>query len=163
MPTAIVTGSGGLIGSESVVHFVEAGYDVVGIDNDLRAYFFGPAASTAPTTNRLRDRYSNSFRALDLDIRDTDAIDGVFAEHAAELELVIHSAAQPSHDWAATEPHTDFTVNANGTLNLLESTRRHKPEATFVFCSTNKVYGDRPNSLPLGDLGLRLDLPEDHE
>ena len=163
MPVAIITGSGGLVGSESVAYFVEAGYDVVGIDNDLRASFFGAGASTAPQTRRLVDRYGSSFRTLDIDVRDTDAIDRVFADHMGSIELVIHAAAQPSHDWAAKEPFTDFTVNANGTLNLLESTRRHAPDATFVFCSTNKVYGDRPNSLPLQELETRLDLPPGHE
>jgi len=162
MPLVIVTGSGGLIGSESVSHFVEAGYDVIGIENDMRAYFFGPDASTAPQSKRLQDRYPDSFSSLDIDIRDADAIDRLFAQHASELELVIHTAAQPSHDWAASEPLTDFSVNANGTLNLLEATRRHKPEATFIYTSTNKVYGDRPNFLPLVELEARLELPEDH-
>jgi len=162
MPTAIVTGSGGLIGSESVQHFAEAGYDVIGLDNDMRAYFFGPAASTAPTTERLQRSLGDSFRALELDIRDADSVDRVFAQHASSLELVIHTAAQPSHDWAASEPQTDFTVNANGTSNLLEATRRHAPAATFIFCSTNKVYGDLPNYLPLIELESRLELPEDH-
>lgn len=162
MPTAIITGSGGLIGSESVRHFVEAGYDVVGLDNDMRSYFFGPSASTAPTTARLERDYRNSFRSLPIDIRDRDGVERVFSEHAASLSLVVHTAAQPSHDWAASEPHTDFTVNATGTLNLLESTRRHAPSATFIFCSTNKVYGDLPNHLPLVDDGDRLDLPEGH-
>jgi CDP-paratose 2-epimerase len=162
MPTAIVTGSGGLIGSESVRHFVEAGYDVIGFDNDMRAYFFGPAASTAPTTARLQRTLGDSFQALELDVRDADAVDRVFAKHASALELVIHTAAQPSHDWAASEPQTDFTVNANGTLNLLEATRRHAPGATFIFCSTNKVYGDLPNHLPLVEHDQRLELPQDH-
>jgi CDP-paratose 2-epimerase len=162
MPTAIVTGSGGLIGSESVQHFVKAGYDVIGLDNDMRAYFFGPAASTAPTTERLQRSLGDSFQALELDIRDADSIDRLFAQHASSLELVIHTAAQPSHDWAASEPQTDFTVNANGTSNLLEATRRHAPAATFIFCSTNKVYGDLPNYLPLVELDSRLELPEDH-
>jgi len=162
MAKAIITGSGGLIGSESVRHFAEAGYDVVGLDNDMRAYFFGPSASTAATTARLKDEYRDAFRSLPLDIRDADAVDRVFSEHAASLSLVIHTAAQPSHDWAASEPHTDFTVNANGTLNLLESTRRHAPSATFIFCSTNKVYGDLPNHLPLVDVGDRLELPPEH-
>src|SRR5919202_257029 len=117
MPVAIVTGSGGLIGSASVRHFVEAGDDVV-----------------------------------ELDIRDREGVEALFARHAKDLELVIHTAAQPSHDWAASDPHTDFTVNANGTLNLLEAARRHAPDATFVFTSTNKVYGDRPNVLPLVEL-----------
>jgi CDP-paratose 2-epimerase len=162
MPLAIVTGSGGLIGSESVAHFVELGFDVIGIENDMRAHFFGPDASTAPQTRRLLETY-NTFHSLELDIRDTEAIDRLFAEHAAQLELIIHAAAQPSHDWAATDPQTDFTVNANGTLNLLEATRRHAPDASFVFCSTNKVYGDRPNELPLVELETRLELPEDHD
>jgi CDP-paratose 2-epimerase len=163
MPLAIVTGSGGLIGSESVAHFVEAGYDVIGIENDLRSYFFGASASTSNQSRRLVQRYGDNFRWLEHDIRDTEAIDRIFADNARELELVIHTAAQPSHDWAATEPQTDFTVNANGTLNLLEATRRHKPDATFIFCSTNKVNGDRPNSLPLVELETRLELPEEHE
>jgi CDP-paratose 2-epimerase len=163
MGLAIVTGSGGLIGSESARHFIEGGYDVIGIDNDLRAYFFGDQASTRPQTQRLEEEYPREFRALDLDIRDVDAIERVFCEHARELELVIHTAAQPSHDWAASEPQTDFTVNANGTLNLLEATRRHKPDATFVFTSTNKVYGDQPNFLPLDELPTRLELPVEHQ
>ena len=162
MPAAIITGSGGLIGSESAQHFVEAGYDVVGLENDMRARFFGPAASTAPTTSRLLRSFGDSFRSLELDIRDASALDRVFSEHATSLELVIHTAAQPSHDWAASDPQTDFTVNANGTLNLLEATRRHSPSATFIFCSTNKVYGDLPNELPLFETGSRLELPADH-
>lgn len=162
MPKVIVTGSGGLIGSESVAHFVQAGFEAIGIENDMRARFFGPSASTAPTTAMLAERYRAGFRSLDLDIRDAEGVDRVFAEHAREIELVIHTAAQPSHDWASRDPHTDFAVNATGTLNLLQSTRRHAPGATFVFCSTNKVYGDLPNSLPLLELPTRLELPEDH-
>jgi CDP-paratose 2-epimerase len=161
-PVAIVTGSGGLIGSESVRYFVSQGYDVIGVENDMRAYFFGPEASTQRTTDRLSEDL-DGFRSLEADIRDNDAVTKVIADNARRLELVIHAAAQPSHDWAAQEPHTDFTVNALGTLNLLEALRQHKPEATFIFCSTNKVYGDRPNYLPLEDLGTRLELPFDHE
>jgi CDP-paratose 2-epimerase len=161
MPTAIVTGSGGLIGSESVRHFVSEGFDVIGIENDMRARFFGPSASTAPTTDALVDAHPE-FRTVDLDIRNTEGVDRLFARHASEVELVIHTAAQPSHDWAASDPHTDFTVNANGTLNLLQAARTHVPDATFVFTSTNKVYGDRPNHLPLEDVGERLELPADH-
>jgi CDP-paratose 2-epimerase len=162
MPVAIVTGSGGLVGSESVRRFIEAGYDVVGVENDMRAQFFGLSASTASQTSRLLDLYPD-FRSLDVDIRDADAIDRIFREHARQLELVIHTAAQPSHDWAATDPRTDFTVNANGTLNLLDATRRYQPAATFIFVSTNKVYGDRPNFLPLEERDTRLELPESHE
>jgi CDP-paratose 2-epimerase len=162
MPTAIVTGSGGLIGSESVAHFVEAGYDVIGLENDMRARFFGPEASTSHTTERLLRTHGDSFRSLEIDIRDAEAVRRVFAEHAGSLELVIHTAAQPSHDWAASNPQTDFTVNANGTLNLLEAARDHAPDAPFIFCSTNKVYGDLPNHLPLIEIGDRLELPPDH-
>jgi CDP-paratose 2-epimerase len=162
MPTALVTGSGGLIGSESVGYFVEAGYDVVGLENDMRARFFGASASTGHTTSRLLDQFGESFRSLEIDIRDRDAVDRVFAEVAGSLDLLIHTAAQPSHDWAASDPQTDFSVNANGTLNLLEATRRHAPSASFIFCSTNKVYGDLPNHLPLIDAGERLELPPDH-
>ena len=161
MPVAIVTGSGGLIGSESVTHFVELGYDVVGIENDMRARFFGQASSTSPTTRRLEQAHSD-FRSVNLDIRDREGIDALFARQSGQIELIIHTAAQPSHDWAATDPHTDFEVNALGTLNLLEATRRHAPDATFIFTSTNKVYGDRPNVLPLVELETRLELPVDH-
>jgi CDP-paratose 2-epimerase len=162
MPVALVSGSGGLIGSESVRYFAEQGFDVIGVENDMRAEFFGPEASTASQTNRLA-REVPGFRSVALDIRDRDGIDALVARHAADHELVVHAAAQPSHDWAARDPHTDFTVNANGTLNLLESLRRHKPDATFVFCSTNKVYGDRPNFLPLEEHEKRLELPLAHE
>ena len=161
MPTAIVTGSGGLVGSDSVRHFVQAGYRVVGIENDMRARFFGPDASTQRVTDALVEQFSE-FENVELDIRDAEAVSRLFAAHAADLEIVIHTAAQPSHDWAASDPTTDFTVNANGTLALLEATRTHKPDATFVNMSTNKVYGDRPNGLPLLDLERRLELPGDH-
>jgi CDP-paratose 2-epimerase len=163
MSIAIVTGSGGLIGSESVVHLVERGYSVVGVENDMRSRFFGPEASTARMTATLQARFPGDFHSEDLDIRDAEGIERLFARHAGAIELVVHTAAQPSHDWAARDPQTDFAVNANGTLNLLEATRRHAPDAPFVFCSTNKVYGDRPNGLPLLELETRLELPEDHE
>jgi CDP-paratose 2-epimerase len=162
MPTAIVTGSGGLMGSESVARFVERGFEVIGLENDMRARFFGAQASTAHVTDALLARFPGAFRSLALDIRDRDAVEGLFSDQGAQIELVIHTAAQPSHDWAATDPHTDFEVNALGTLNLLEATRRHADGATFVHCSTNKVYGDLPNSLPLVELARRLELPEDH-
>jgi len=156
----VVSGSGGLIGSQSVRHLIESGWDVVGLENDLRASFFGPEASTAHVTSELLSTY-DGFRSVDLDIRDADRVSAAFREHGP-VELVIHTAAQPSHDWAARDPQTDFGVNANGTLNLLEATRNHAPEATFIFCSTNKVYGDTPNALPLTEQELRLELPEEH-
>jgi CDP-paratose 2-epimerase len=161
LAVAIVTGSGGLIGSAAVRHFVEAGYDVVGVENDMRARFFGAEASTADNTRRLVEAY-DAFRHVELDVRDRDGVEALLARNAKRLELVVHAAAQPSHDWAASDPHTDFTVNANGTLNLLQAAREHAPDATFVFCSTNKVYGDLPNGLPLVERELRLELPPEH-
>ena len=161
MAVAVVTGSGGLVGSESVQRLVESGWEVIGLENDLRAEFFGPEASTALVSSELEQRYG-AFRWLKTDIRDVDAVDRAFASAGRRIELVVHTAAQPSHDWAAREPQTDFSVNANGTLNLLEATRRFSPDATFVFCSTNKVYGDTPNRLPLEEREARLELPEGH-
>jgi CDP-paratose 2-epimerase len=135
---------------------------VIGIENDMRARFFGPDASTAHVSERLDRAFPHEFDWQRLDIRDRDGVMRVFERNARDLEIVIHAAAQPSHDWAASDPHTDFSVNANGTLNLLEGVRRHSPQATFVFLSTNKVYGDTPNRLPLVELEQRLELPEDH-
>jgi CDP-paratose 2-epimerase len=162
MAIAIVTGAGGLVGSSTVRRFAQAGFDVVGIENDMRARLFGPDASTLPQLEQLRSDFPG-FRSVDVDIRDTDAIDRVFREHGTRIELVVHTAAQPSHDWAAQDPLLDFAVNATGTLNVLEATRNACPEATFIYTSTNKVYGDRPNSLPLVELETRLELPEGHE
>ncbi len=143
-------------------HLVGRGFQVVGLENDMRARFFGPEASTQSTTDRL-GRDHPEFQSLDIDIRDAEAVRKVVRESAAQLEIVVHTAAQPSHDWAANDPQTDFGVNANGTLNLLEAVRHERPEATFVFTSTNKVYGDRPNDLPLIETDRRLELPTDHE
>ena len=151
-----------MIGSESARHLVESGYRVIGLDNDMRASFFGDTASTNPVSERLADAFPDEFEWLKLDIRDREGIERLFARHAADIEIVVHTAAQPSHDWAAQDPHTDFSVNANGTLNLLEASRRSTPDATFIFLSTNKVYGDTPNHLPLVELETRLELPEDH-
>ena len=149
------------MGSTSVGHFAQAGYDVVGIENDMRAQFFGAEASTSPKLERLQREFPE-FRSFDLDIRDGDGIDRLFRDHGSQIELVVHTAAQPSHDWAAQNPRLDFAVNATGTLNLLEATRRTCPNATFIYTSTNKVYGDRPNELPLVEQKTRLELPEEH-
>jgi CDP-paratose 2-epimerase len=162
MPIALITGSGGLIGSESVIHFAEQGWTVVGVDNDMRARFFGAEASTARMSAELARRFPDEFIATELDIRDADGIESLLARYGSRIELIIHTAAQPSHDWAAKEPQTDFGVNANGTLNLLEAARRNCPDAPFLFCSTNKVYGDTPNFLPLVELETRLEIPDDH-
>jgi CDP-paratose 2-epimerase len=161
MAVAIVTGSGGLVGSQTVEHFVEAGYRVIGLENDMRSVFFGPGASTRPVSERLVRRLPE-FTSMDVDIRDADAVQRVFAANRGQIEIVVHAAAQPSHDWAASDPETDFSVNANGTLNLLEAARRHAETAPFIFLSTNKVYGDLPNQLPLEERETRLELPADH-
>jgi len=150
-----------LVGAETVRLFGERGLDVVGIDNDMRARFFGPEASTAWQIHALEQTVGN-YRHVRADIRDGEAIDKVFATYGREIKVVVHCAAQPSHDWAAREPMTDFTVNACGTLTLLEAARKHAPEAVFIFVSTNKVYGDRPNALPLVELDTRFELSPEH-
>ena len=162
MSVVIVTGSAGLIGSESAAYFAERGYEVVGIDNDMRRTFFGPDASTAWNRRALEERFPDRYRHVDADVRDAAAIGEVFERYGPRVALVIHAAAQPSHDWAAGDPVTDFTINANGTLTLLEATRAWCSDAVFIFTSTNKVYGDAPNELPLLELPERWELPEGH-
>jgi CDP-paratose 2-epimerase len=159
---AIVTGSAGLIGSETVEFFAELGLDVVGLDNDLRRTFFGNDASTAWNRERLLRLYPKRYQHLDLDIRDQSGVEGLFKRHNQAIALVVHTAAQPSHDWAAREPLTDFTVNALGTLHLLEACRKHAPRAAFIFTSTNKVYGDTPNRLPLVEQETRWEIDSSH-
>lgn len=161
MSVAIVTGAAGLIGSETCKFVHEQGMDVVGVDNDLRSYFFGPGSSTAWQRKRLESSLTR-YRHLDADIRDASAIDKAFKELGENVTLVVHTAAQPSHDWAAREPVTDFTVNANGTLVMLEAVRKYCPNAVFIFTSTNKVYGDLPNELPLIEQATRWELEETH-
>jgi CDP-paratose 2-epimerase len=162
MSTVLITGSGGLIGSESVRHFHELGWDVVGVDNDMRRTFFGDEASTRWMRERL-ERELPRYRHVNADIRDASAMDRLVRGLSGSLELVIHTAAQPSHDWAARDPMTDFSVNATGTLVLLEAVRAHARDTPFLFTSTNKVYGDTPNRLPLVELETRWELPPEHE
>jgi CDP-paratose 2-epimerase len=161
MAVCVVSGSAGLIGSESVRRWAAEGYDVIGIDNDMRAQFFGDEASTRWNRERL-EKEVERYRHMAIDIRDFSAVDQLFASLGRDIVCVIHTAAQPSHDWAARDPHTDFGVNANGTLNLLEATRRHAPEVPFIFTSTNKVYGDTPNRLPLIEKETRFELDPSH-
>jgi len=162
MDVAVVTGSAGLIGAETARFFVGKGYKVVGIDNDMRQYFFGEGASTDWNRRLLEARYPE-YTHHPADIRSTDEINAIFAKYGSDIKAVIHAAAQPSHDWAAREPMTDFSVNATGTLVMLEATRRHCPDASFIFTSTNKVYGDTPNFLPLVELETRWEVQENHE
>lgn len=161
MSVAVITGSSGLIGSETAKFLHEKGLEVVGIDNNMRRYFFGEEASTEWNTEQLRRALKN-FTHHDADVRDQFAVDRIFRELGAHVSLVVHTAAQPSHDWAAREPFTDFTVNANGTLVLLEAARRFCPDAPFIFTSTNKVYGDTPNELPLVERETRWEIEESH-
>jgi len=162
MAIVLVTGSAGLVGSESVRFFCEKGFDVVGIDNDMRKVFFGEEASTRWNQKVLEETYQ-SYTHFGVDIREEEAIGNIFKKYNEDISLIIHCAAQPSHDWAAKDPVTDFTVNANGTLNLLENTRNYCPDAAFIFCSTNKVYGDTPNLLPLIELETRWEIEEGHK
>ncbi|MCS6880087.1 MAG: NAD-dependent epimerase/dehydratase family protein [Oscillochloridaceae bacterium] len=161
MSVAIITGSAGLIGSEAVAYFAARGLEIAGIDNDMRRYFFGNEASTRWNQQRLQ-REVRGYTHYDVDIRDREAVERIFARYGRQIALVIHAAAQPSHDWAAREPLTDFAVNATGTLHLLEATRRYAPEAVFIFTSTNKVYGDAPNRLPLVEQELRWEIDPAH-
>jgi CDP-paratose 2-epimerase len=161
MTAAVVTGSGGLIGSEMCEALCEKGIDVLGIDNDMRSYFFGAEASTAWRVQELKKKYSN-YLHHNTDIRDADGIRKIVESLGSSLNYVVHCAAQPSHDWAAREPFTDFETNARGTLNILEAVRVYAHDAAFIHMSTNKVYGDRPNSLPLVELDTRFEIAIDH-
>jgi CDP-paratose 2-epimerase len=161
MSVAVITGSAGLVGSEAVAYFASLGMQVYGIDNNMRAAFFGEEASTVWIRKRL-EREVEGYRHFDIDIRDQSEIFKRFQEWGKDVALIIHAAAQPSHDWAAKDPFTDFSVNAEGTLVLLEASRRFAPESVFVFMSTNKVYGDSPNFLPLVELKNRWEIDSKH-
>jgi CDP-paratose 2-epimerase len=160
-PTVLVTGSAGLVGSAAVELFAKGGRRVVGIDNDQRSAFFGPAATTDATRISLQERFPSYVHAH-ADIRDAAAMDRLFAEHGSDIGLVIHAAAQPSHDWAAGAPVVDFEVNALATLQMMERVRARCPRAVFVYVSTNKVYGDTPNSLPLVEQETRWEVDPSH-
>jgi CDP-paratose 2-epimerase len=162
MSLALITGSAGLVGSEAARYFAGLGMEVIGVDNDMRAEFFGTEASTVWQRKELDRELGPLYRHESIDIRDVESMDRLVRAHGSDISLVVHAAAQPSHDWAAREPLTDFTVNANGTLNLLEAVRKHAPEAVFIFTSTNKVYGDTPNRLPLIELEKRWEIDPSH-
>ncbi len=155
--TALVTGSSGLIGSEVVEYFAQDGWRIHGIDNNLRAAFFGPSGDTRWNQKRLLLKHQN-FKHHEIDIRNRSDILKIV--RTIRPEIIVHAAAQPSHDLAASMPFEDFDVNAVGTLNLLEATRRHAPDAVFVYMSTNKVYGDKPNEIPLKELTTRWDYSD---
>lgn len=161
MEIALITGSAGLIGSESVRFFSEKGFKVIGIDNDMRKLFFGKEASTDWSRKKLEDEIPG-YTHNSIDIRDEDMVTSIFKEYGTDIKVIIHTAAQPSHDWAAENPYMDFSINATGTLILLENTRKYSPDACFIFTSTNKVYGDTPNHLPLNELETRWEIDPSH-
>lgn len=162
MSVVLITGSAGLIGSEATFFFAQKGFEVVGIDNNMRQVFFGADASTQWNRKRIESSLGTSYSHVNLDIRDTEGVNRLFKHYGSNIKLIIHTAAQPSHDWAVREPITDFTVNANGTLNLLEATRQYAAESVFIFTSTNKVYGDTPNRLPLVEQEKRWEIASEH-
>ncbi|MEK6647091.1 MAG: NAD-dependent epimerase/dehydratase family protein [Candidatus Firestonebacteria bacterium] len=162
MSVIVVTGSAGLIGSEAVKFFCSKKFDVLGIDNNFRKMFFGEDASTDWNRKLLEKEFKN-YLHYDIDIRNSEAIENIFKKYDKNISLIIHTAAQPSHDWASSNPFMDFTVNANGTLVMLENFRKYCPEAVFIFMSTNKVYGDLPNFLPLVELKTRYEIEDKHK
>jgi CDP-paratose 2-epimerase len=160
--TIIVTGSAGLIGGEAARFFHQQGFNIIGIDNDKRAYFFGDAASTRWQQVELEKALPNYAHA-NIDITNADALESIFKTNSSSIKAIIHCAAQPSHDWAAKEPLTDFDINARATLLLLECTRKYAANAVFIFTSTNKVYGDQPNQLPIIEKETRWELDPSHK
>ena len=157
MSLAIITGSSGLVGSESVNFFCDKGFDVIGIDNNLRKYFFGQDGSTLWVKKNLQKR-NKKFNHYNLDIRNLAALEKIFKRYKNKISLIIHCAAQPSHDYGKNHPFLDFSVNATGTLNLLELTKKYCSNAPFIFMSTNKVYGDNPNKLKIYEKKTRWEL-----
>lgn len=162
MSVVLATGSCGLIGSETVSFFSAKGFEIVGIDNNMRKSFFGADGSILWNKKRLQKLYKN-YRHYSVDIRNQRKINSIFKKYGKDIALIVHAAAQPSHDWAAGDPKIDFSVNATGTLVLLEATREFCPQAVFIFTSTNKVYGDNPNRLPLIEKEKRFEISSDHK
>jgi len=162
MAIVVVTGSCGLIGSETVSFFAEKGFDIVGIDNNMRKVFFGADGSILWNKKRLEKLYKK-YRHYSVDIRNQNKVNSIFRKYNRDIALIVHAAAQPSHDWAAKDPAVDFGVNAQGTLVMLEALRKFSPRAVFIFTSTNKVYGDTPNRLPLMEKEKRFEISVDHK
>ena len=159
MSNILITGSGGLIGSEAVKYYCNLDCNVYGIDNNMRSYFFGENSSVNWNIEKLKESFEN-YEHFSIDIRNKKLINSLFND--IRFDLIIHAAAQPSHDWAALEPHTDFSINTEGTLNLLEAFRLFNKNAVFIYLSTNKVYGDAPNNLPLIELEDRFEIDSGH-
>jgi CDP-paratose 2-epimerase len=162
MSVVLITGSCGLVGSESVKFFSSKGFDVVGIDNNFRLKLFGKDGDINWIKNKLIKEHKN-YKHKNIDIRNYSALEKIFQKYKNSFKLVIHSAAQPSHDWAKTKPFVDFGINALGTLNILNLTKKYSNNASFIFMSTNKVYGDNPNLLPLQELQSRWEISKKHK
>ncbi len=162
MPVVIITGSSGLVGSESVNFFCNKGFDVIGLDNNLREFFFGKDGSTKLVKKSLVKKNKN-FRSFNIDIRNYNSLEKIFKKYKKNISLIIHCAAQPSHDYGKNFPIIDFDVNAKGTLNLLELTKTYCSDAKFIFMSSNKVYGDNPNNLKMIETKKRWELKKNHQ
>jgi len=162
MPVVVITGSCGLVGSEAVGFFAQKGFDVVGIDNNMRKVFFGQDASTLWIKKRLENLHKN-YRHFSVDIRNQNKIKSIFKKYNKDIVLILHAAAQPSHDWASKDPLVDFKVNASGTIVLLEALRKICPRAVFIYTSTNKVYGDTPNRFSFIEQEKRYELAPGHK
>ena len=162
MKIALITGSCGLVGSESATFFSEKGFQIIGIDNNYRKVFFGKDGDISWLRNKLKKELKN-YKHFNTDIRNFTNLEKIFKKYKKNISLIIHAAAQPSHDWAKNKAFIDFDINAKGTLNLLELTRLYCPEAPFIFMSTNKVYGDNPNLLPLIEKKTRWEIKGNHK
>ena len=157
MSVALITGSCGLVGSEASLYFAKKGFEILGIDNNSRKFFFGRDGDISWVKKRLKKNIKQ-YKHFDLDIRNYKAVENIFKKYKKKISLIIHCAAQPSHDWAKNKAFIDFEINARGTLNLLELTKKNCPDAPFIFMSTNKVYGDNPNFLPLTEKKTRWEI-----
>ena len=162
MKIALITGSCGLVGSESAVFFSKKGFKIIGIDNNARKFFFGRDGDISWVRNKLKSNLKN-YSHFNADIRNFKSLEKIFKRFKKNIKIIIHAAAQPSHDWAKNKPFIDFDINAKGTLNMLEITRKHCPKVPFIFMSTNKVYGDNPNFLPLVEKKTRWELKRNHK
>ena len=162
MSIALITGSCGLVGSESSLFFSKKGFDIIGIDNNARKSFFGKDGDITWVKSKLKKEIKNYYH-FNADIRNYNSIKKIFTKFKKKISVIIHCAAQPSHDWAKDNAFTDFDINAKGTLNLLELTKKYCPNSPFIFMSTNKVYGDNPNKLPLVEMKTRWEIKKSHK
>ena len=162
MSLALITGSCGLVGSESSIFFSKKGFEVIGIDNNERRFFFGKDGDINWIKTKLKKNIK-SYKHFHIDIRNYNSLESIFKKYKKKISVIIHCAAQPSHDWAKSEPFIDFDINAKGTLNLLELTKKYCPQSPFIFMSTNKVYGDNPNFLPLVENKSRWEIKRQHK